>query len=316
MNTYVIQVTDDDTLEVQARSEDEARKKIKALIAERSVVPQADNIFFDYDTGVKDMGLRFELGLAEASKPEEQELVLARHVGNQYTRDSNNNLALTPEGMKRLGLEDYIKTVTLTNGQKIQQNTIIDESFEASNFGFNRYDFADLSGAIGPVFGSVLALIPQLRVAKAAAGLLRNSNVAGNVLASGLGGALGKGVEEAYEVQEGIQAQNRDELAALLGTEFTLGAVGQGLGEAVFKFYSLLLGKQAPFDNLRFQQQAIKGRSILDIMKLDEKLGKEATEKQIAKAVRDGEVGLNEFKALPSQYALNRFISGRLQAVS
>ena len=26
MNTYVIQVTDDDTLEVQARSEDEARK--------------------------------------------------------------------------------------------------------------------------------------------------------------------------------------------------------------------------------------------------------------------------------------------------
>ena len=95
------------------------------------------------------MGLRFELGLAEASKPEEQELVLARHVGNQYTRDSNNNLALTPEGMKRLGLEDYIKTVTLTNGQKIQQNTIIDESFEASNFGFNRYDFADLSGAMG-----------------------------------------------------------------------------------------------------------------------------------------------------------------------
>ena len=316
MNTYVIQVTDDDTLEVQARSEDEARKKVKALIAERSVVPQADNIFFDYDTGVKDMGLRFELGLAEASKPEEQELVLARHVGNQYTRDSNNNLALTPEGMKRLGLEDYIKTITLTNGQKIQQNTIIDESFEASNFGFNRYDFADLSGAIGPVFGSVLALIPQLRVAKAAASLLRNSNVAGNVLASGLGGALGKGVEEAYEVQEGIQAQNRDELAALLGTEFTLGAVGQGLGEAVFKFYSLLLGKQAPFDNLRFQQQAIKGRSILDIMKLDERLGKEATEKQIAKAVRDGEVGLNEFKALPSQSALNRVIAGRLQAVS
>ena len=31
MNTYVIQVTDDDTLEVQARSEDEARKKNKSF---------------------------------------------------------------------------------------------------------------------------------------------------------------------------------------------------------------------------------------------------------------------------------------------
>ena len=145
--------------------------------------------------------------------------------------------------------------------------------------------------------------------------LLRNSNVIGNVLASGLGGALGKGVEEAYEVQEAYKHKTEMNYLQCLQRVY-IRSCRQGLGEAVFKFYSLLLGKQAPFDNLRFQQQAIKGRSILDIMKLDEKLGKEATEKQIAKAVRDGEVGLNEFKALPSQSALNRVIAGRLQAVS
>ena len=310
MQRYKVNVTDTESLEVEANSPDEARAKVKAIIAERTLAPQADNIFFDYDSGVKDAQFRFDLGLAENEV--EREKILSKYVGNEYAVDSSGQLALTPEGMKMLGLGDQVKTITLKNGQKLEQNTVIDER----TFGFNRYDLADFSGVVGPIFGSVVALVPQLRIAKALTNVLGGRSAMANMLLSGLGGAAGKGVEEAYEINQGYQAQTRDELRSLLAYEGALGFVGQGLGEGLFKFYSLLLGKQAPFDNLRFQQQAIKGRSILDVMKLDKSLGREATEKEIAKAVKEGKVGKNEFKALPSQSALNRVIPGRLQAVA
>ena len=310
MPTYNVNVTDTESLQVEAESPDEARAKVKAIIAERTLAPQADNIFFNYDSGVKNAKLRFDLGLAENEV--EREKILSKYVGNEYAVDSSGQLALTPEGMKMLGLADQVRTIKLKNGQELEQNTIIDER----TFGFNRYDLADFSGVVGPIFGSVIALVPQLRVAKALANLLGGRPALSNILLSGLGGAAGKGVEEAYEINKGYQAQTRDELRNLLAYEGVLGFAGQGLGEGLFKFYSLLLGKQAPFDNLRFQQQAIKGRSILDIMKLDESLGREATEREIKKAIAQGKVGKNEFKALPSQSALNRVIAGRLQAVS
>lgn len=310
MPTYNVNVTDTESLQIEANSPDEARAKVKAIIAERTLAPQADNIFFDYDSGVKDAQFRFDLGLAENEV--EREKILSKYVGNEYAVDSSGQLALTPEGMKMLGLGDQVKTITLKNGQKLEQNTVIDER----TFGFNKYDLADFSGVVGPIFGSVVALVPQLRIAKALTNVLGGRSAMANMLLSGLGGAAGKGVEEAYEINQGYQAQTRDELRTLLAYEGALGFVGQGLGEGLFKFYSLLLGKQAPFDNLRFQQQAIKGRSILDVMKLDKSLGREATEKEIAKAVKEGKVGKNEFKALPSQSALNRVIPGRLQAVA
>tara|TARA_Y100000114_G_scaffold156292_1_gene183022 strand:+ start:821 stop:4180 length:3360 start_codon:yes stop_codon:yes gene_type:complete len=310
MQRYKVNVTDTESLEVEANSPDEARAKVKAIIAERTLAPQADNLFFNYDSGVKDAQLRFDLGLAENEV--EREKILSKYVGNEYAVDSSGQLALTPEGMKMLGLGDQIRTITLKNGEQLEQNTVIDER----TFGFNKYDLADFSGVVGPIFGSVIALVPQLRAAKALTNLLGGRSAMANMLLSGLGGATGKGLEEAYEINQGYQAQSRDELRNLLAYEGVLGFAGQGLGEGLFKFYSLLLGKQAPFDNLRFQQQAIKGRSILDVMKLDKSLGREATEKEIAKAVKEGKVGKNEFKALPSQSALNRVIPGRLQAVA
>jgi hypothetical protein len=310
MQKYKVNVTDTESLLIEAESPDEARAKVKAIIAERTLAPQADNIFFNYDSGVKDAKFRFDLGLAENEA--EREKILSKYVGNEYAVDSSGQLALTPEGMKMLGLADQVRTIKLKNGQELEQNTVIDER----TFGFNRYDLADFSGVVGPIFGSVIALVPQLRAAKALANLLGGRPALSNMLLSGLGGAAGKGVEEAYEINKGYQAQTRDELRNLLAYEGGLGFAGQGLGEGLFKFYSLLLGKQAPFDNLRFQQQAIKGRSILDIMKLDESLGREATEREIKKAVLEGKVGKNEVKALPSQSALNRVIAGRLQAVS
>tara|TARA_B100001057_G_scaffold12051_2_gene11433 strand:+ start:28166 stop:31507 length:3342 start_codon:yes stop_codon:yes gene_type:complete len=310
MQKYKVNVTDTESLLIEAESPDEARAKVKAIIAGRTLAPQADNIFFNYDSGVKDAKFRFDLGLAENEA--EREKILSKYVGNEYAVDSSGQLALTPEGMKMLGLADQVRTVKLKNGQELEQNTVIDER----TFGFNRYDLADFSGVVGPIFGSVVALVPQLRVAKGLANLLGGRPALSNMLLSGLGGAAGKGVEEAYEINKGYQAQTRDELRNLLGYEGVLGFAGQGLGEGLFKFYSLLLGKQAPFDNLRFQQQAIKGRSILDVMKLDKDLGREATEKEIKKAIAEGKVGKNEVKALPSQSALNRVIAGRLQAVS
>tara|TARA_Y100001938_G_scaffold147681_1_gene229435 strand:+ start:16 stop:2586 length:2571 start_codon:yes stop_codon:yes gene_type:complete len=58
------------------------------------------------------------------------------------------------------------------------------------------------------------------------------------------------------------------------------------------------------------------GRSASDILKLDAQLGKEATERQIAKAVRDGRVAKFDFKGIASQATLGAKLPGRLQDIS
>ena len=111
MPTYNVNVTDTESLQVEAESPDEARAKVKAIIAERTLAPQADNIFFNYDSGVKNAKLRFDLGLAENEV--EREKILSKYVGNEYAIDSSGQLALTPEGMKMLGLADQVRTIKL-----------------------------------------------------------------------------------------------------------------------------------------------------------------------------------------------------------
>jgi hypothetical protein len=59
-----------------------------------------------------------------------------------------------------------------------------------------------------------------------------------------------------------------------------------------------------------------KGRSATDILKLDASLGKEASERQIAKAIRDGRVKQFDFKGLASQATLGKKLPGRLQSIS
>jgi hypothetical protein len=136
------------------------------------------------------------------------------------------------------------------------------------------------------------------------------------MFAAGTGSAVGKAGEEALDYQEGFQLQERDELKDLFGGEFLFGSVGQGIGELFGLGYKLLLGRNAPTADLRLNRQMALGRSASDILKLDAQLGKEATERQIAKAVRDGRVAKFDFKGIASQATLGAKLPGRLQDIS
>ena len=53
---------------VEANNEEEARKKVKALIAQGALSPFYDELFFDYETGVDNKRLRRNLALAETTE--------------------------------------------------------------------------------------------------------------------------------------------------------------------------------------------------------------------------------------------------------
>ena len=120
---------------VEAQNADEARKKVKAIIAQGAMSPFYDELFFDYETGVDNKKLRRNLAMAETTEeqnkvlrnilkltqssetPIEQENVLVNEVGEQgFTRNTKGQIALTPFGMKQLGLGKLTKTKTLTEG--------------------------------------------------------------------------------------------------------------------------------------------------------------------------------------------------------
>ena len=139
---------------VEAKNADEARKKVKAIIAQGAMSPFYDELYFDYETGVDNKRLRRNLAMAETTEeqnkvitnilnetqksetPIEQENILVNEVGEQgFTRNTKGQIALTPYGMKQLGLGNLIKTKTLTDGSIINQNTVIDEN----DFKFNMH---------------------------------------------------------------------------------------------------------------------------------------------------------------------------------
>ena len=312
MQTYQVRIDDDNIIPIEANSPEDARKIVKGLIATREISPYTDKLFFDYEEGVPNIN-RLRSLMGRTDKFEEREAALTKVVGSGgFTYDSKGLPAITHEGLKRLGLREKIKFKTLPDGTKIPQNIIVDER----SFGLSTGDLADFSGVVGPILGTLAFLTPHFKIAGALQKLIGGKGFASRIIGAGLGSATGKGAEELLDASEGIQIKERDELANLLQTEFALGAIGQSLGEAVFLGYSTLLGKQAPFDNLRFYRQTTKGRSIIDIKKLDQKLGREATEKEINAAVKRGDIEVHQYKAIPSQSALNRKIPGRLQAVS
>ena len=312
MRTFKIRVAEDTIIPIRANSVEEARKIARAQIYTKAASPLYDKLFFDYEIGVPNVqGLRSQLGRAETL--EEQDAVLTSKVGSKgFTRNTKGQAALTPEGLKKLGLHDRVKTVTLTNGDVLPVNVIVDEN----SFGLSTGDLADFSGVVGPIAGAVAFMSPYGRIGKYMLNLFKGRPRLSRVIAAGSGSATGKGAEELLDAMQGFQLQDKQELAATLAGEFALGAVGQGLGEGLGIGYQLLLGKKAPFDNLRLYEQATKRRSLNDIMKLDQKLGREATEAEIKQAIKTGAIRIFAEAAVPSQSALNKQIPGRLQAVS
>ncbi len=325
MPRYRVNISEGVSEIVDADTEDEAKKKVKAIIATGATSPFYDKLYFDYDTGVKgkferlvDKGteregdirnLRAQLSRAETTR--EQETVLENFVGSSgFTRNTKGQVALTPVGLEELGLP--IQNRTLSDGTSIPLNTVIDEN----DFGLQTGDLADFAGIAGPITGAITFMLPQARVIKGLTSLFGGRDRIARMFAAGTGSAVGKAGEEALDYQEGFQLQERDELKDLFGGEFLFGSVGQGIGELFGLGYKLLLGRNAPTADLRLNRQMALGRSASDILKLDAQLGKEATERQIAKAVRDGRVAKFDFKGIASQATLGAKLPGRLQDIS
>ena len=330
MPRYRVNISEGVSEIVDADTEDEAKKKVKAIIATGATSPFYDKLYFDYDTGVRgkfekliDKGteregdlknLRAQLARAETSGiigMKEQDTVLENFVGSSgFIRNTKGQVALTPTGLEELGLP--IQTRTLSDGTVIPLNTIIDEN----DFGLQTGDLADFAGIAGPITGAITFMLPQARVIKGLTSLFGGRDRIARMFAAGVGSSVGKAGEEALDYQEGFQLQERDELKDLFGGEFLFGSVGQGIGELFGLGYKLLLGRNAPTADLRLNRQMALGRSASDILKLDAQLGKEATERQIAKAVRDGRVAKFDFKGIASQATLGAKLPGRLQDIS
>jgi hypothetical protein len=312
---YEIDIGNRGTVTVEANTEEEARglieRDIKATATRQAAVPYLDDLLFDYETGVRGKGIRAKL--ARADNFEERQNVAINLFGSDgFTYNSRGQMALTPTGLKKLGLEPDV--ITLGDGSKLALNRIIDEN----SFGFSQGDLADFAGMTGPLVGALTFLTPQAKILGGISKALQFFNGGprlARVLAAGSGSAVGKAGEEAVESIQGLQEQDAAEVGNLLKNEFVIGGVAQGIGEAIGVGYGLLLGKQGPYDNLRLFRQGVQGRSLDDIMKLDKKLGREATEAEIKKGITNGTIKVYKEKALPSQAAFGRNLPGRFQGL-
>ena len=311
MESYTVQIAPGVTETVMAASPEEARRKVRILIADKGTRNIYDKLYFDYDTGVNVRGIRRKLGQAEISKNgDERELVLNRIVGSGgHVKNTKGQIAITPSGMKVLGLE--VPKIRLADGTVIEQNTIVDEK------GFNfRNDLADFTGVAGPIAGAIAMMRPGSRTLE----FFKNTPRLGRMVGASIGSAGGKGVEEYGELLRDVQLQSTGEVANLLKQEAILGGVGQGVGELIGAAYVATLGKRTPIDEGRMLEQINKGRNAPDIYKLDQitkrKTGRVATEKEIQEAIAQGTVRVSEFKFVPGQKTIGREIPGRLQAVT
>ena len=179
---------------------------------------------FDYESGVNAPWLRTKLGAAETQG--EKEIVLTESVGSDgFTRNSKGDLAVTPRGLRKLGINP-----------RSNKYVVIDES------GFSANDFADFSGIVGPILGSIAGSIFTRGKLKPKFPGLKDVSVKqiGAISAgTGVGAAGGKGIEEGIEYVAGLQENTPGELASLLATEAAIGAGGEalfGLGGKLLKY--------------------------------------------------------------------------------
>ncbi len=339
MPKYRIKLADGTRVFKEANSPEEARALVNEDIRQvnvfnnknREVTKYLDNYLFDYDEGVPNTkGLRSEL--AQAETLEERENVATRIVGSRgYTYNSKGQMALTHDGLRRLGLP--VKYLAQPDGSRLPINTIIDSnSFEGMA------DLADFAGISGPIIGSLVAMAPQTRLykgAKSLAGLFgdKGSTRAANVITAAIGSAGGKAVEESVDYLQGYQKQSLYEIGGELTGEALLGAAGQGIGEGIGILFANTLGKSAPKATNRLQREAAAGRDLQDLQKLDASLfnpktkknGRPATLKEIEAAVKKydydkggyqpGAIRLNPVAYVVSQAGLGRSLPGRFQQI-
>ena len=295
---YEIETPDGRIIEVEGAEgkESEAIAAVRKYLANETVSSDFDQENFDYDTGVDAPGLRAQLDLAETV--EEKELVLSNRVGSQgFTRDSSGNFALTPSGLKRLGIR---------GGS--DKNIIIDES------GFAKGDFADLAGIVGPIAGAVAALSPHGKALRLLKNVFKNDRISRTV-ASALGTAGGKGVEEAGELAFDLQRQSAGEVAEDLAYEAAIGGLSQGLFEAGGAALHGLLGRKAPIIDVDISRAIAQGADPSELVTLARSLGRTPTFKDVQEAQKN-KVIETFTPAAVSQRALGKSIPGRIQAAA
>jgi hypothetical protein len=308
MPKYKINITPEVSQIVEANNIDDARKIVKAEIAKGVISPVYDELLFDYDTGVDDLRIRRLLGRAE--RLDEKEAILQNFVGSSgFIKTTDGQLALTPKGLRQRG--HPVQTRTLADGSTIELNTIID-----STSPFERGDLADLMGVVGPIVGSVAGVLPQGRIFKTIKALSGNSQVAGMVLGSAVGGGAGKLTEEAVDAIQGFQLQDTTELAKLFGTEAGLSALGEGVSQLGAGLWRVYFGAKAPSSDLRVSLQGAKGRDTVDIQRLDVSLGRNATEKEIQEAIANGKVKTIDEKYRQSLAGMDVQLGGRTQQIA
>lgn len=293
MPQYRVTLSDGKQVIKEASSPEEAKALIRRDIEQvnffnnknAETAAYLDDYLFDYDEGVPNIkGIRSEL--AQAETLEERENVATTLLGSRgYTYNSKGEMALTHEGLRRLGLP--VKFRTLPNGERIPINTIID----ARRFEGLGATLADFSGITGPVIGSLVAMAPPFKLFGAAKKLFgffggKLGTRAANVTTAAIGSAGGKGVEEAVDYLQGYQKQSLGEVGGELTREALLGGFGQGIGEGIGVIYANTLGKSAPVASSRLAKQAAMGRDLIDVQKLDASLGRPATARELADAVK------------------------------
>ena len=232
-NGRYIRVNTDDLEYAKARAIDYYKNENgKGFVDQttRNLAIDFDKNNFDYETGVNAPWLRAKLGAAENLI--EKETVLEEAVGGEgFTRNSRGDLALTPKGLEKLGIEPTSN-----------KNVIIDES------GFSFGDFADFSGIVGPIIGSIGgSIFTRGKLKPQYPGLKHISLKQLGVISAGTGAgaAIGKSAEEATEYVAGLQDNTPGELAELFAKEAAIGAAGEAVFGLAGKFLKHTFGQKA-----------------------------------------------------------------------
>lgn len=162
---------------------------------------------FDYETGARG-GLRAKLSFMETA--EEKENFLRQRVGDEgFTKDSKGNLALTPAGQAKEGMEP------------IGKNLVIEDK------GFTLRDFSDVAGLAPETIGSIVG------------GILGAPGLFTGAAGAAAGAAAGQTVEEAIEGLMGLQKQTGQEVLKDVATE---AAIAGAVDFATVGTYKLLRG--------------------------------------------------------------------------
>ena len=233
-NGRYIKVNTDDSEYAKARAIDYYKNENgKGFVDEttKNLAINFDKNGFDYETGVNAPWLRTKLGAAENLI--EKETVLEEAVGGEgFTRNSKGDLALTPKGLEKLGINPTSN-----------KNVVID-----SNRMFELGDFADFAGIVGPVVGSIAgSIFTRGKLKPQFPGLKHISLKQLGVISAGTGAgaALGKSAEEATEYVAGLQKNTPGELAELFAKEAAIGASGEALFGLAGKAIKYTFGQKA-----------------------------------------------------------------------